>query len=57
MIKRDTPNLKKRTKKTILIPIALHTSLKVIAAKTEKKIEEIICETLKKEIERNKSCL
>ena len=48
---------KKRTKKSTMIPIVLHTKLKIIAAKTGKGIEEVIRKTLEKEVEKHKNYL
>ena len=48
---------KKRTKKSTMIPIVLHTKLKIIAAKTGKGIEEVIRKTLEKEVEKQKNYL
>jgi len=43
--------------KTTRIPATVHKSLKIIAAKTGKKIEDIICDAVKAVIKKHKNYL
>ncbi len=57
MTKRTIPSQGGTKRLTTVIPSALYSSLKVIVAKRDETLMDIICRALKREVARNKEYL